>query len=533
MKEIKELKLEELTTKQKLGMVWTAHVRNFNFLPCPGDNMEFVLQMIRERSLGSVWVDPGLPNRAELMQQIKDAADYPILIICDAESGFGNYQVGQHNAIGRTGDPKLAYTFGKVTGVSAYQAGYNVVCDPVLDMCDCNCVCGGTMRSLGGDKYKVTELATGIAQGLKDAGVLTVGKHYPSAKGDTSIDSHMAEGSSAATVEELQDYWLYPYMELYKKGLLDGIMTRHGVYRNIDPDHPASLSKKVIGVIRDMGFDGFAITDALIMSGVAAKFGERTCRGMAISGGNDLALTWLDNEESFKSICETYEQGIITDERLDEAVRRVLEAQHKTLSLPKVTEITDEDIENFNSINRDFIFAKCDEGLTPALDTDARHCFVVLVESEAEVDSHGKVNVDTMNKGWYRPGDIEKRLRELFPNSDVRFLRQFPTADETMFLLQETVPYDDVVYITFMLSAAYTGPECLTTRVTAGIQALQVTNRVSAVLHFGNPYVMEDLVHIPRIVIGGMSRDAVNYGLDVLAGKLEAKGVLTYDVKFQ
>ena len=79
MKEIKELKLEELTTKQKLGMVWTAHVRNFNFLPCPGDNMEFVLQMIRERSLGSVWVDPGLPNRAELMQQIKDAADYPIV----------------------------------------------------------------------------------------------------------------------------------------------------------------------------------------------------------------------------------------------------------------------------------------------------------------------------------------------------------------------------------------------------------------------------------------------------------------------
>jgi hypothetical protein len=82
-----------------------------------------------------------------------------------------------------------------------------------------------------------------------------------------------------------------------------------------------------------------------------------------------------------------------------------------------------------------------------------------------------------------------------------------------------------------MQSAAYTGPEKLTTRVTAGIQALQVTNRVAAVLHFGNPYVMEDLVHIPRIIIGGMSRAAVNYGLDVLAGKLEAKGVLTYDVK--
>ena len=322
-------------------------------------------------------------------------------------------------------------------------------------------------------------------------------------------------------------------MQLYNAGLLDGIMTGHERLPNIDPDYPASLSKKVIGVIRDMGFDGFAITDALIMSGAAAKFGERTCKGLAVANGNELALTWLDNEESFKAICETYDQGLIADDRLDEAVRRVLEAQHKTLSLPKVTEITEEDIAKFDSINRDFTYARCDEGLSVGIDRDARHCFVVLIESESEVDSHGKVNVDTMNKGWYRPADIEKQLNELFPNSDVRFLRQFPTADETMFLLQETVPYDDVVYITFMQSAAYTGPEKLTTRVTAGIQALQVTNRVSTVLHFGNPYVMEDLVHIPRIIIGGMSRDAVKYGIDVLAGKLEAKGVLTYDVKFQ
>ena len=533
MKELKELKLEELSVKQKLGMTWVAHVRNFDFLPCPGDNMEFVLQMIRDHSLGAVWVDPGLKNREELMAQIKDAADYPILIITDAEDGFGEHLIGRHNALGRTGSPELAYTFGKVTGVSAYKAGYNVVCDPVLDMCDANCVCGGTMRSLGSDKYKVTEIGMAMAQGLKDAGVLTVGKHYPSAKGDPDIDNHMAENCSYATKEELADYWLYPYMEIYKAGLLDGIMTGHTRLPNIDPDYPTSLSKKVIGVIRELGFDGFAITDALIMGGAAAKFGERTCKGLAVANGNELALTWLDNEESFKAICETYDQGLIADDRLDEAVRRVLEAQHKTLSLPKVTEITDEDLANFDSINRDFTFAKCDEGLTPAIDRDGNHCFVVLIESESEVDSHGKVNVDTMNKGWYRPALIEKRLKELFPNSDVRFLRQFPTADETMFLLQETVPYDDVVYITFMQSAAYTGPERLTTRVTAGIQALQVTNRVSTVVHFGNPYVMEDLVHIPRIIIGGMSLDAVNYGLDVLAGKLEAKGVLTYDVKFK
>ena len=62
------------------------------------------------------------------------------------------------------------------------------------------------------------------------------------------------------------------------------------------------------------------------------------------------------------------------------------------------------------------------------------------------------------------------------------------------------------------------------------MDALQVTDRVSTVVHFGNPYVLEDLVHIPRVLIGTCSLGGVDAIFDVLAGSYPAKGVLTYDV---
>ncbi len=527
MKEIQELKREELTIKQKLGMAWCAHIWDLGDEARTEAEVEYVLDMICNHSLGAVWIDPDMAP--EIMPRIKEAADYPILIIRDAESGIAPHTIGRHNALGTTGSEELAYIFGKITAIHARNQGYNVVCNPVLDLCRGNSVCGNTVRSMGGNKEQVAKLGIAEAQGMHDGGVLVVGKHFPGADGDGTIDTHMAEKCSMETAQELIDYNMYPYLELNKRGLLDGIMTQHSRLLNIDPDYPVSLSKKVIGLFREQGFDGFAITDALIMMGTAAKFGARTCKGLAIGNGNDLALTWSGNEDSFEAIQETYEKGMIDDDRLDEAVRHVLEAQHKTLIPPKYTDITVEDEEKFIRINRDGVFAKVDEGLDVSISRDGRHYFVVLTPNDVEINDYGKVNVDTMGKGWYQPQRIIDRLMELFSNSTAIAINEFPSPAQNMHLLERNVTYDDVVFITFMESQAYVGKECLTSRIISVIQALQITNRVSTLVHFGNPYVVEDLVHISRILIGGMSAGSIECTLDVLAGDCPAKGVLTYD----
>ena len=227
MKEIKELKFEELTLKQKLGMTYTAYANGWTLTE---DREEWIINMIKERALGALWVVPNTGDgdkMAKFMERAKSTADYPLLVFTDAESGFGEFLVGKHNAIGATGSEECAYTFGKLVAIAARKAGYNVVCDPVLDLSR------GYQRSLGQDKEKVAALAVAMAKGMHDGGVLTVAKHYPGGKSITKIDSHMAESASANTKEELLDYAIKPYIKLWEAGLLDGMMTRHQRFINI------------------------------------------------------------------------------------------------------------------------------------------------------------------------------------------------------------------------------------------------------------------------------------------------------------
>ncbi|MBE6739586.1 MAG: hypothetical protein E7565_04640 [Ruminococcaceae bacterium] len=523
MKEIKELKFEELTIDQKLGMVHTAMV-NGNIKP---EEVDFVFECIEKHSLGAIWIQFDQPKAAELMQRVKETADYPILIFTDAENGIGEYIVGRHNAIACTGDEKYAYAFGKTIGYTAKQLGYNVVCCPLMDIND-----EGSVRSFGPDKKVIAKMAAAEARGMHDAGVLTVGKHYPSGRECLGVDSHMAESLSMQTKEELLEDSLYAYMELIKEDLLDGLMSSHMRLPKIDEEYPASLSKKVTGFIREQGFKGFFITDALDMMGIRAKFGNLESKGMAVRA-NDLALPFSYQPTFDRSaIVECYEKGIFTEEELNDAVKRVLETQHKSLEMDKKAckELTEEEIYLSRNISRASVYARVDEGLTSAISRDGKHLFAIMVRNEMAL---GKVDVDTFSNGWLFPEKIKSQILELFPNSGVRFFHEFPTQFHNFGICQDSVKHDDVIFLTFSEPLAYAGEEALTSRVVSLIKALQHTNRVSALMHFGNPCILSALPHIPRVILGGICDESVEACIDVLAGKLEAKGVTTYDINLK
>ena len=524
-----ELKIEELTVRQKLGMTFTAHIGK-------AAHIEPVIELIKERSVGSVWVIPTMEGRDEAIRRIKEAADYPILIMCDAESGIGEYKIGRHNSIGCTGSEELAYLFGKVTAITAKNMGYNVICDPVLDMVRGNCVCGGTVRSLGKNKYEVARLAKAEARGFHDCGVLTVAKHYPGKGNDEEgIDTHMGEAVSYLTAEELLEYNLYPYIELNKEGLIDGVMLRHARFVNIDAEHTASVSRKVIQIFRDQGFDGFALTDGLTMMGVVARYGKEGCVRLSVGNGADIALPYnvIDNMKVLDTLEQAYNEGIITDARLNEAVTRVLAAQHKTLSEPKYTELTEKELADFSRINTDSVYAKTDDGVPLSLDREGRYYFAILTETEIDISNRDAIPVDTMDKDWYRPYEIADRLKSYFPNSTVDTINEYPSRMKIIRILEDSIDHDSVVFITFFNSQAYIGTEHFTTRIISIMNAMQGSDRISAIVHCGNPYLLEDVPHIPRVIIGTCSADGVDAAIDVLAGKNEARGVLTYDINLK
>ena len=522
MKTVKELKIEELTIKQKLGMLDAAIIASHY----PEETLNYVFDLIRNHSLGAVWIQVTGENPEKLTKMVREIADYPILIITDAESGIGEYKIGRHNAIGCTGSEKHAYAFGKATAVTARKMGYSIVCNPVVDVNT-----RGSARALGSNKYEVARLAAAVARGMHDAGILTVAKHYPSGTTPRYIDSHMEEGYSEQTREELLDYSLYAYKQLMKEGLIDGIMVGHHRFPKIDDKYPASLSKKVIDIIKDEGFEGFFITDALSMMGIIGKFGKTESKGMAIAAGNDLALSFTrETQVNHEAIISGFENGIFDEERLNDAVRHVLEAQRKSMAEPKYTELTDEEIALCKSINGDAVYERSDEGISPSISKDGRHLFAVMVRNQQDITADGGVEVDTFSSPWLSPSAVINKLQKTFPNSKVLAYHQFPHSNQNQRILTDSVDYDDLIFLTFSENLAYSGGDHLTRRVEALINAAQSTGRVSALLHFGNPCILNNLVHIPRHILGGLSAESIDAAIDILAGDREAKGVLTYDV---
>ena len=193
MKKIAELDPRTLTLEQKIGQLYCANVSANN-----KENIDYVIEMIKEHRLGSIWIQPGVGHRKETIERILEAADYPILIMCDAEEGHVDHRIPQQLSITAAGKEEYAFSFGRLTAATHRNMGYNIVCNPVLDLNLGNNPCGSTTRTFGPDKEKVALYGAAMARGMHEGGVLTCAKHYPSIGDEISYDTHMREGFCSA-----------------------------------------------------------------------------------------------------------------------------------------------------------------------------------------------------------------------------------------------------------------------------------------------------------------------------------------------
>jgi beta-glucosidase-like glycosyl hydrolase len=519
-----ELRLNELSLKQKLGMVTTAMLSGL----CKKESIDSVIALIKERALGAVWVQWHFPDAERIVKMVKDAADYPILIMTDAEAGIGEYAIGKHNVLGRVDKKEYAYAFGKAIGCEARRRGYNVVCNPVLDSDK-----AGSVRQISTDIDRVCELALSEAKGMHDGGVLTVGKHYPSAPCLDNVDSHMACAKSYLSKEELLKTSLKPYLRLMEEDLLDGLMVAHQTLINVDSEYPASLSEKDINIIREAGFDGFLITDALEMMAIRSMFSDKMARGLAVNAGNTFILPFVEDTVGvLNDLEECYNEQVFSLETLDKAVEKVLHTQHKAFAL-EASALTEKEHLMAREIDKISVDVRCDEGLNVSISPEGRHYFVIMMPNEFKMENGSVVQVDTFNHGWNDPTCTEEAIRRMFPASTVKMIFQFPTHGQNAQVLGESVDYDDIVLMTYTEPLPYIGDEHLTRRFIALVNSAQYTNRVSTVVHFGNPLVLEELPHVPRIIFGSLSPDSVEACLEVLVGRQKPTGKLTCKVKLK
>lgn len=526
---MENLRFEDLSVEQKIGMLYCA--RPLNYADCEKDNLEFTLELIRRHALGCVQV---LPADRESMRRIREAADYPLLIICDTERGFPTSKLPPISlmALSACDRPEYFRVFAKGVATEAKAAGYNGTWGPVIDVLSNDGPCK-VRRRFSDDPMRVARGAEEIAKVYKSYGYLSCGKHYPGSESDLPFETHMTPTYSSATLDELMEKDLVPYRHLLERGLLPSIMTDHKKMIKIDPVNAGSYSKAVIDIIREMGFDGVCFTDSLAMMAIQQQYGEENMLGLAIAAGNDVVLPDYRGgvRENYEKLVRNYENGLFSEERLNEAVRRVLKAQEFVSRKPECMDsFTAEDRAVFDRMAKDCITAVCDEGVSPALSEGKTHLFVIVLKGDA-ADQAASLEIGTDD--WYRPAELARKIRRVYPDSGVVFLPELPRPADNERVFTESVKHDDVVFITCCETLAYLGTDCLTRRVESVIDCINLSDKLAAVVHFGNPFALQHLLHVPRKIFGYDMPESQPCTIDVLAGKLPAKGKLPFHVRFK
>jgi beta-N-acetylhexosaminidase len=289
----------------------------------------------------------------------------PYLTPVDEEGGIvirlttGTRMTG-NMAIGATPDPAgNALKTGEILGEELAAAGFNVDFAPDIDVNNnpSNPVIG--TRSFSDDPELVAELGMAYSEGLSESNIIATFKHFPG-HGDTCVDSHIGTPSVEKTYDELRETELVPFQRVIENGA-DMIMTAHITYPLIDEDviygdgktrgfYPATMSKRMVTDIlrNDMGYDGVVVTDALEMDAIRTAGlveGEEdsseyriNIAEKVINAGVDMLLIPADmNNEEMVALYDEYisgiaakvESGDISEERINESVKRILELKIK------------------------------------------------------------------------------------------------------------------------------------------------------------------------------------------------------------
>lgn len=227
-------------------------------------------------------------------------------------------------AVGSIGDASAAQSMGSTIGAYLKEYGFNMDFAPDADVNTNpnNPVIG--KRAFSSDAGIAAQMASAMAEGLRQQGIIPVFKHFPG-HGDTAQDSHTGIAISNKTAEEMRSCEWLPFEAA---GSGDCIMVGHIAVPNINGElTPATMSDEIVeSILKDnLGFQGLVITDSLSMGAITEQYSPAEAALGALQAGCDILLMPNDLQEAFDAIVHAVENGSLSEQRLDESVRRILE----------------------------------------------------------------------------------------------------------------------------------------------------------------------------------------------------------------
>ena len=271
---------------------------------------------------------------AKLIPQIRALNGNPLLCI-DEEGGrvsrlannpkFNVKKYESMSAIGATGDPNNAYECGNTIGTYLKHYGFDIDFAPVADVNTNpeNIIIGP--RAFSDDPQVAAKMVTSYLQGLDDAGVTGCIKHFPG-HGDTKTDTHFGYASTQKTWEEMKNC----EMVTFKAGIQWGcqlIMTAHiGAPNVTDSDVPSTMSSVILQdkLRGELGYQNIIITDGMEMGAITQQYSSAEAAVSSIRAGVDIVLGPKNLVEAFDAVMDAINKGTITEERINQSVRRIL-----------------------------------------------------------------------------------------------------------------------------------------------------------------------------------------------------------------
>ena len=235
---------------------------------------------------------------------------------------------GKQMQVAATGKKENAYRLGKVCAREGKYVGCNFSFAPVVDI-DRNYHNPITnVRTYGNDPDEVIAYAREYIRACEEENVLTSIKHFPG-DGVDECDQHILTSVNDLSREEWDESYGKVYRTLIEEGA-KAVMVGHialPAYQSEEEKYlPASLSHDLLtGLLREkLGFNGLIISDATPMVGFCSAMERRKAVPAAINAGCDMFLFNKDYDEDYRFMTEAYRNGELSDERLEEAVKRIL-----------------------------------------------------------------------------------------------------------------------------------------------------------------------------------------------------------------
>lgn len=477
---------------------------------------------------GLMFMKGGPVKQAVLCNRFQSKSKIPLLISIDGEWGLSmrldsTPTFPRQMVLGAANNLELTREMGAEIAKHCKRMGIHMNYAPDVDINNnaSNPVIND--RSFGENRETVAKHGWAYARGLQEQHVMATAKHFPG-HGDTETDSHHALPTIYATKNRLDSLELYPFKEVINRGI-GGVMVGHLFVPAMDTNanRAASISPILIKDLlqKELGFNGLVVSDGLNMKGVANYAAPGEVSAKALMAGVELLLFVEDVPKSIFWIKEYMKKGLISQEQLNNACRKILITKYWA-GLHQYKEIELKNLyEDLNCCSTDLLIRKV-----------VKNAIVVARNKDNLIPlnypQNYKIAVVAVGNSTF---SVFQQTMNNFIKADYYSIDKNDTVLAFDSLAGELQRYSLVILSLQSTSRFVSRRLGLTSSQIAFVNRILKERRAILVNH-GNPYILQHFPEARNVIVAFEDLPLYNeLSAQILMGSIEAKGEMPVSVK--